>query len=356
MFPKREDLLSQLNDEPDYKLFLEYYFKNYPERPLLRLKAQDKVKVRWGKDKCDGEVLEVDATLAKIRIKPQDRIPKVEWIYRGSLRLDQIYMQLKPLLKLSDSITSKRFGASSQSQVVNRPIRYLGAPQSLKRNIEWESESKENEAAKFIKTEPKTQVPAKDVRPKSDIISIQKPATKLFQQQIRRNLYKHLYNPSDSKLLTKKYKDMNSNLDFGIDNSESNVTLAEVCVPINVKRQPLLFVEHTCSSVCLRLKNPDEESDRHYKNINLFTVPYILGWNFQICSMESSNEETKRKVHISAPCGRKLRNISEVRNFLIMTGSKLDVDQFTFTPEFRLYRPSPPVKAHYYNSDISNGK
>jgi histone-lysine N-methyltransferase SETDB1 len=79
-------LLSEFH--PDYRGFIKSYLDKYPERQMVRLINDHIIRVEYKNEWILAKVLEVDASLVKLYFIEKNC---VEWLYRGSPRLWNIY-------------------------------------------------------------------------------------------------------------------------------------------------------------------------------------------------------------------------------------------------------------------------
>ncbi|XP_052688916.1 histone-lysine N-methyltransferase SETDB1-B-like isoform X2 [Crassostrea angulata] len=75
----------------DSQEFIKDYLKQYPERPMVRLNKGQTVRTEWNGKWWTAKVEEVDSSLAKMFFLADKRI---EWIYRGSTRLEPLFTAL----------------------------------------------------------------------------------------------------------------------------------------------------------------------------------------------------------------------------------------------------------------------
>ena len=97
------------------------------------------------------------------------------------------------------------------------------------------------------------------------------------------------------------------------------------------------------------------ESKKFYDQ-NPFYIPIMVGYRRELLRTNDQELHQRLRVTYRAPCGRRLRDIFEVWNYLRITKSELDIDLFTFTPGFSLFRKSDPLRAKFYVPDITNGE
>lgn len=76
---------------PDSQEFIKSYLKQYPERPMVRLQKGQVIKTEWNGQWWTARVEIADASLVKMYF---DADKRVEWIYRGSTRLEPLYTEL----------------------------------------------------------------------------------------------------------------------------------------------------------------------------------------------------------------------------------------------------------------------
>jgi hypothetical protein len=110
----------------DSRSFMKSYLQQYPERPMVRLQTRDVVKTEWRGKWWSARVQEVDGSLVKMYFEADDRI---EWIYRGSTRLEPLYKELANTRRL----------ATTTNTSGNAPLRRhnLGARNTNKPFVEY---------------------------------------------------------------------------------------------------------------------------------------------------------------------------------------------------------------------------
>lgn len=107
---------------------------------------------------------------------------------------------------------------------------------------------------------------------------------------------------------------------------------------------------HTCSGNCL---NPKEHENFVPANLNLYVVPIFFGW-FRLFDVKY--DHSKQYFYLS-PCGIKFYDIEAIFDYLQLTGSKLQIDQFNLDREFVIEeKESHYLGFHVFLNDISNGK
>ncbi len=64
-----------------------------------------------------------------------------------------------------------------------------------------------------------------------------------------------------------------------------------------------------------------------FKDENPLSIPMLFGWSREV--VKRGDEELPIVIYCS-PCGRRLRNMAEVHQYLCLTGSQLGVDFYSF--------------------------
>lgn len=127
--------------------FIKKYQESYPKRKMIKLSKNQYIQTEWDGKWYLAQVIDVDASLAQIKFNNDDRI---EWIYRGSKRLNPIY---------------KAEMENNEKNINNN-----------NNNID---ECKKQEPEKIEKTETKSNVPpAIKIEPKSFIKTSRPPKPK----------------------------------------------------------------------------------------------------------------------------------------------------------------------------------
>lgn len=108
------------------------------------------------------------------------------------------------------------------------------------------------------------------------------------------------------------------------------------------------YVPHECSPACLP---PMTNSLANYSPLS---KPLLSCWERQIVRQKSS-----RMVMYKAPCGRRLRDFYELRDYLLMTESPLNVDNFDYDALIQVlshYEVIDKSLCPLYIADITEGK
>jgi [histone H3]-N6,N6-dimethyl-lysine9 N-methyltransferase len=111
------------------------------------------------------------------------------------------------------------------------------------------------------------------------------------------------------------------------------------------------YVTHNCSPACILTKLPDLNA------YNPLTKPLLSCWERQIAK---ASESEVGFVHYKAPCGRRIRKMSEIKHYLTITGCDfLEVDNFDFNEDIQVmlsYDVPDQSLCPLFIKDISEGK
>lgn len=109
------------------------------------------------------------------------------------------------------------------------------------------------------------------------------------------------------------------------------------------------YVIHDCDSSCV------EWTAYHYNRtaqISMLATPLHFGFNR---CLEYFNGNQKCVLYI-APCGRSIRNLKEMHDYLILTKSQMTIDQFDFSSWVKPLSEFKVIKSIKFILDISAGK
>lgn len=109
--------------------------------------------------------------------------------------------------------------------------------------------------------------------------------------------------------------------------------------------KPKQLVEHYCDSFCVIKYVP---SDAH-KRVSPFAIPLYFGW-------VREQSQPRHTVHYTAPCGVRLRNYSELEQYLELTECDISIDHFTFDQHVNCLDKFVPVRPLLAIDDLSDGK
>ena len=104
---------------PNSRDFIKKYLLQYPERPMVRLIQGQIVRTEWEGSWWYTRVEAVDASLVKLIFHVNNR---KESIYRGSTRLEPLYLEMQQQKKRAEQISLNRQAAESESGNVNQNV------------------------------------------------------------------------------------------------------------------------------------------------------------------------------------------------------------------------------------------
>ncbi|CAH1786455.1 unnamed protein product, partial [Owenia fusiformis] len=319
---------------PDSQDFIKGYLAQYPERPMVRLQAGQIIKTEWNGAWWTAKVHEVDASLVKMYF---DADRRVEWIYRGSTRLEPLYTEL------SNAEHSKSMGAKARRHVPH-------IKSNKKPFVEYtrgEAESVDEVKAPVAKTDPpvkkksgmnvaKKSTAGQKVRP-GPLSS--KPAgftTSLSMESVA------------TKDIASVLKDrLGENPDVDDESMGERKSILQRNPQLNANRK--LYRHHRCSKGCSK----NQQDPVKFRGNNPLIIPMMCSWERQLGKMQKVG---RRQVFYRAPCGRRIRSMEELDYYLRVTDCLLTVDMFCFDPYLHTHSEFVPLKTFCDIKDLSYGK
>lgn len=313
LFVLVDDHLSPSDDLSELeKKFRIVYFKDYPERAMVKFQLHEKIKVLCNDRWAVGQVEQIDCSLVKLYYKS---LNKREWIFRGSFRL-------QPLYHFAFSITSK--------STLSRPKH-----RAIKKTTEQRCKNFTKRFRPFVQ----------------------------YTVDLSDDEENVAHRPQVAKKSTSKCSPLKSSLNYNVhkkkkrgrpsQNFKYDITLLNIPERL---AETKLYVTHTCDPSCLKDAKEDEQL---FRNQNPFVIPIIFGWERQksVYRLWSRSKPCIRVFYI-APCGRRLKSIQEIDYYLNLTKSIIPIDFFTFSKMLRLYveyKNGLTEKCLYFEEDIANG-
>ncbi|CAH4032426.1 unnamed protein product [Pieris brassicae] len=284
---------------PFSRLFVKEYLFNYPQRPMVRLKANETIKTEWKDKWWPSKVVKVDASLVLVQFLMGESKARLEWIYRGSTRLEPLYREIQ-------AAGRQRQRAMPRPQAVSRPnmpiVEYMRSD---------EQKSTELQNIKDINNEDLRRQRA--VAKKSTATPTPPPAS----------------NPTPTKL----------------DSFYSRVVYY---TPKKAVRPYKIPANHVCGPNCNR---KDVLSLKDLLTYNPLAKPLLSGWERQIV-----RSKYDKRVMYRAPCGRRIRNMEELLRYLQTIKSDMGVDLFDFGPNTHCLAEFVINKYVVSKKDLANGK
>lgn len=128
---------------------------------------------------------------------------------------------------------------------------------------------------------------------------------------------------------------------------------------INDKSNVNQFFQHLCHQNCVFKFEYifNEEKSKNKEAINPLIKPILNGW--QRCCLFNNNNNNSNNMIIAykTPCGKMIRSIKELNQYLIQTKSILTIDLFSYDSRIKLKNEfKTNKKTTVITNDISNGK
>lgn len=279
----------------DVQDFVRGYLEQYPERPMLRMQKGQTVKTEWKGKWWAARVAAVDASLVKMAFEADER---TEWIYRGSTRFAPLFAALN-------------HAAPTQGGRVRRHNLMPVASRQHRPVVEYTR--------------------SMDDRPKKD-----------EKKSLNKNLAK--------KSTTQEKREGGEGGSPVVGTPLSQAGTREMSrLPPQDGLDEKQFASHECSEDCII---PEDDPEKHL-GANPLTIPCICGW--KRCVIKPS-KKGKRVVMYCAPCGRQLRNLEDVFDYLRTTDSKLTVDLFCFDSFVNVFCHFVPQTVLTSIKDLTYGK
>ncbi|XP_050358370.1 histone-lysine N-methyltransferase eggless isoform X2 [Nymphalis io] len=276
--------------------FVRQYLFAYPERPMVRLHAGQKLKTEWRGKWWSSSVVRVDASLVEVQFLRRDRR---EWIYRGSTRLAPLYLEL-------------------QAAERHRPRAVPRAQPQARMNMPY---------VEYTRSDEQTN--------KAGDAQTQLQRAQIQNEELRRQ-----------RAVAKKSTAAPAPPPAGA-NLDSVASRVVFYTPKSAVK-PYKMVPHTCSPKCKRTDVLDLKDLRTY---NPLTKPLLSGWERQVVRWKGG-----RSVLYVAPCGRRTRDVRELHAYLRAVRSDMAVDLFDFSPSTHCLAEFVLNSCFVGKKDLSHGK
>lgn len=119
-------------------------------------------------------------------------------------------------------------------------------------------------------------------------------------------------------------------------------------LPENVP-QPKKYAVHNCNHSCVDWITYDQQKT---KTINMLSIPLHFGFK----RLTVYFNDIQKCIIYKAPCGKSIRNMKEMFNYLIITQSKVTIDQFDFNSWVNPLHEFKVLKYNTFLQDLSCGK
>ncbi|XP_029829493.2 histone-lysine N-methyltransferase SETDB1 isoform X4 [Ixodes scapularis] len=296
----------------DVRDFVKTYLQKYPERPMLRMRKGQTVKTEWNGKWWMARVLTVDSSLVKMAFEADNR---TEWIYRGSTRFAPLYTALNHTAQ-----------SAAPGGRVRRQNLVPAAGKQHRPFVEYTREADENSSATAAKEDATKKVATTTTAAAtSDKRNVARKST---TQDHRSAPWEEAEKP-------------------GIAASQAGTRELQ-CVEGSETYNRKTYVKHECSPACVEPEDPEKLVGR-----NPLSIPCLMGWERQVAK---PSKKSKRRVFYTAPCGRRLRNIAEVAQYLALSKCLLTVDQFCFDSAVNVFAHFVPQTVLSSLRDLTYGK
>lgn len=260
----------------------------------------------------NADVAEIDCSLVKVRFIPENL---EEWLYCGSKRWGPVQTQ--------STRSPLDFGKRNSRSI---PLIAVGDDGGSDESDDFSIASNRPKSVAKKSTAKKSTHPVKLIRSSSSTtqgVSAPPPTSEQAVQKV------HILN--DDKIY--------------IDEPPNVSTLRRFQTRKDLI--PKQYVPHTCSRSCYPGPKP------LLATYSTLTKPVLAYWERQIVK-----HKTFKHIIYKAPCGRRLRNMSEIHKYLKITKNRFHVDNFDFDPTITVmtFYHTIPKSCGLYIDDLSCGK
>lgn len=274
---------------PDASDFIKSYLEQYKsQRPMVQVKRGQRMITEWNSEWTHARVHEIDGSLVHMYFENAKRY---EWIYRGSTRLGPLFKDRQ--IQKHSVISGKR----------NEPfVEYL--------SIDEDGKSKNSSSPVSRPAPLQTQKPPQAMKPPANV-----PTTSQVEE--KRSVARKSVSAAQRSTPQPAVQHMNV---ATIYIEEDNRPKGKVVYYTAKKHMPpRKLVRHNCGVGCLY------EVKHNLSSYSPLAKPLLSGWERKILK-----NKAKRMVEYRTPCGRNLRNMSELHTYLRTTKCSLNVDNFDF--------------------------
>lgn len=280
------------------------------DRQMMSARIGHRMTTEWQGNWLSARVRAIDGSLVQMVFDEGNRM---EWIYRGSMRLGPLFMRNRaqenarlaaaaaPLPGPSAVIPT---GSTAQQNVSAAALATVNSPAAT---------NTPTSAAAAAKSDNDSATPTArrtNVAKKSTASSSAAPSSyHRHRQQQPQATSKTAAKRPTVQLMN------NSTIFVDDDNKKGHV----VYYTAKKHMPPRTFVVHDCQPDCLF---PSRHNLHAYSPL---AKPLLCGWERQICRVKN-----KRSIMYRAPCGRRLRDMRELLHYLTITKCPLAIDSFAF--------------------------
>lgn len=271
--------------------FIRNYLKQFSSRrPMVQVRKHQRMMTELNGKWLNARVNDVDSSLVQMSFEDGKRL---EWIYRGSTRLGPLFREKQ---------TQRNPSISGTPNKRNEPvIEYIVIDDD---NTVVAEKAKDIPPA--VPSEVKRTFPAQAAR---------ETPQQQQQQQKRGNVARKSTVSQPAPRPTVQHLN-NSTIYVDEDNKPKGKV---VYYTAKKHLPPRKFEVHECGTGCLY------SVSYNLSSYSPLSKPLLSGWERQICKSKQ-----KKVVVYRAPCGRRLRNMTELHQYLRMTKCTLNVENFDF--------------------------
>uniref|UniRef100_A0A8C4Q2F9 SET domain bifurcated histone lysine methyltransferase 1b n=1 Tax=Eptatretus burgeri TaxID=7764 RepID=A0A8C4Q2F9_EPTBU len=321
---------------------------------------------------------------------------RCEWIYRGSTRLAPMYDRMVSYGVSAERKSGQRMRPNTAGRYRGPVVQYMHEEPSQAGQVataqpvlqtEGHSEPVGISPAPQVQRSPRPQAPPKQVVSSSpqpagqiplirqnsshsesslgsSLVTVRKQVAKKSTSSLPTNLISRVAPPETSWTTSSELRPLPRNI--GEHETQEIPQYSPIFVSSNyhlealdtyplymAPREKLFFCPHVCSPLCLQRVRPSRTDI--YRGRNPLLIPLL--YDFQrICARRNIARKTTFNMLYKAPCGRSLRNMSEVCDYLFFTDADfLFLEQFCFDPYVLVQRRMPMSQLFFSVRDISGG-
>lgn len=299
---------------PESRDFIEHYLKQFSQmRPMVQVRKGQRMMTELSGKWINALVNAVDGSLVQMYFEDSKRH---EWIYRGSTRLGPLFRQR---FNQQNIINSAKKQPSIEYILIDDD-KADGQTSAAAEQKQDKQEQEPSKAGTPAKTLSQRTFPAQAIRDTPQKQREQREQQKQREQQQEREQRdeKRAVAKKSSSLPPRPTVQHLNNSTIYVD--EDNKPKGKV-VYYTAKRHlpPRKFVDHHCGRSCLY------EVSHNLSTYSPLSKPLLSGWERQI-----GKSKGKKMVIYKAPCGRRLRNMSELHLYLRITDCPLNVENFDY--------------------------
>lgn len=302
----KEIFESSPNVWEDVHVNLQTFIRDYLQiqscrRPLIITEPGKHLKVQRDGFWVWADVDEVDCSLVRLRYKDKNIF---EWIYRGSKRIDVIFQLAKTI-----HATARRHG---DTRICYTVIDEEGEEESLRHSDDIENEEQVREPRAR-----KSTAPVRQLQQQQQQVQTQRKAPFILNDPM-------IYIDDPKEVARVRHY----------------MPRRDLC--------PDIFMPHTCSVKCLK-------TIKQVSSYGPLAKPLVSSWEREIVKFNGRKSE----VMYRAPCGRRIRSMYEIRDYLKITNCSFTVENFNFDVDIQvlaLYQINNPKECPLYIDDITEGR